>query len=153
MSYIKKSNIFNDKRTDPKVYWTVLNNFLNNIKIPSVSPILISGETITNIVEKANTFNQFFTSQCTSLESNSKLPSFLMNTDKSLNTVSMRKDDINLIITSLNSTKAHGVDNISIRMIQLCGNSIAFPLGQTFKSSLSQGVFPDTWKMALRQNI
>ena len=35
-----------------QVYWTILNNFLDNIKIPSVPPILISGETITNIVEQ-----------------------------------------------------------------------------------------------------
>ena len=45
MSYIlEKSSILNDKRTDPKVYWTVLNNFLNKIKITSVPSILISGE-------------------------------------------------------------------------------------------------------------
>ena len=43
---LKKSNGRNDKRIDPKVYWTVLNNFLNNINIPFVPPILISGETI-----------------------------------------------------------------------------------------------------------
>ena len=41
-SYIQeKSNVLNDKRTDPKGYWAVLNNFLNNSKIPSVPPILI----------------------------------------------------------------------------------------------------------------
>ena len=57
----------------------VLNNFLNNIKIPSVPPILISGKTITNIVEKANIFNESFASQCTPLEKKSKLPSLLMN--------------------------------------------------------------------------
>ena len=37
MCYIqKKSKALNDKSTDPKVYWTILNNFLNNIKIPSI---------------------------------------------------------------------------------------------------------------------
>ena len=71
-----------------------MNNFLNNIKIPSVPPIFISGETITNIVEKANNFNEFFASQCTLLENDSKRPSLLMNTDKRLNTVSIKKDDL-----------------------------------------------------------
>ena len=33
-------------------------------------------------------------------------------------------------------------------MIQFCGDSITLPLVQFFKSSLSQGVFADTWKMA-----
>ena len=94
MSYIKKNNVLNDKRADPKVYWTVLNNFMNNIKIPSVPPILISSETITNIVQKASIFNDFFASQCTPLENNSKLPFLLMSTDKRLSAVSIKKYDI-----------------------------------------------------------
>ena len=118
----KKSNVLNDKRTDPKVFWIVLNNFLNNNKIPFVSPILISGETIRNTVEKANILNEFLASQLTPLENNSKLPSLLMNTDKRLNTVSIRKDDIISMIKWLNPTKAHGFDNISVYMIQLCGD-------------------------------
>ena len=59
LAIFKKSHALNDKHTDSKVYWTALNNFLNNIKIPSVPPILKSGGTITNIVEKANIFNDF----------------------------------------------------------------------------------------------
>ena len=63
MGYIQnKSNALNDKNTDPKVYWIVLNNILHNIKIPSIPPILASGKTITNTVEKANLFNNFFAS-------------------------------------------------------------------------------------------
>ena len=58
--YSTKSDALNDKRTDQKVNWTVLNNFLNDIKIRFVHPILISGETITNIIEKTNIFNGFF---------------------------------------------------------------------------------------------
>ena len=43
---------------------------------------------------------------------------------------------------SLNPTKAHGVDNISICMIQLSGDSIKIPLFP------GQGIFSDTWKIA-----
>ena len=75
MDYIqKKSNALNDKNTDPKVYWIILNIILHNIKIPSITPILACGKTITNIVEKANLFNNFFASQCTPLENTRKLP-------------------------------------------------------------------------------
>ena len=35
--------------------------------------------------------------------------------------------DINLIIKNLNTGKAHGWDNMSIRMVKLCGKSIALP--------------------------
>ena len=51
-------------------------------------------------------------------------------------------------IKLLNPTKAYGFDKISICMIQLCEDSITLPLVQIFESSLSQRVFPDTWKMA-----
>ena len=53
-----------------------------------------------------------------------------------------------LIIKSLNPTKANWFLNISVRLIQLFGDSITPPLVQILKSSPSQGVFLDTWKMA-----
>ena len=66
MGYIqKKSNALNDKNTDLKVCWTVLNNILHNIKMPSIPPILASGKTVTNIVEKESLLsllNNFFAS-------------------------------------------------------------------------------------------
>ena len=149
MGYIqKKCDALNDKNTDPKVYWTILNNILHNIKIPSIPPILAYGKTITKMAEKANLFNNFFASQCTPLENTSKLPPFLMKTDKRLNTISFKNSDVTSIINSLKPTKAHAADNISIRMIQLCGLSITLPLTLIFKFSLRNGTFPDTWKMA-----
>ena len=61
MGYIeKKSNALNDKNIDPKVYWTILNNIMHNIKIASIPPILAYGKTNTNIVEKVNLFTNFF---------------------------------------------------------------------------------------------
>ena len=51
-----------------------------------------------------------------------------MSTDKRLNTVSIKKDDVTSIIKLLNPTKARGFDDISIRMIQLCGDAITLPL-------------------------
>ena len=120
---------------------------MNDINILSVPPIFISGETITNIIQKANILNEFFASQCTHLENSSKFPFLLMSTDKRLNAVCDNKYDITSIIKLLNPTKAHGFDNFSIHMIQLCGDSITLPLALVFKASLSQGAFPDTWKM------
>ena len=143
----------NDKNTDPKVYWTALNNILHNIKIPSIPPILASGKTIANIVEKVNLFNNFIASQCTPLENISKLPPLLMKTDKRLNTISFKDSHITSIIKSLKPTKAHGADNISIRMFQLYVDSITLPLTLIFTFSLWSGVFPDTWKMANKMPV
>ena len=47
---------------------------------------------------------------------------------------------------NLNTNKAHGWDNVSIRMIKLCGRSIVKPLKYLFESSLTAGIFPESWK-------
>ena len=86
-----------------------MNKILNNIKISAVPPIFMSGETIKYIVEEANIFNEYFASQCTTLENNSKLPLLPMNTNKRLKTVSMKKDDITSTIKSLNPTNLMGL--------------------------------------------
>ena len=53
---------------------------------------------------------------------------------------------ISLISINLNPEKAHGWDNISIRMIKLCGKAIVDPLRILFLSFLEEGVYPDDWK-------
>ena len=37
-------------------------------------------------------------------------------------------------------------DNLSIRMIQICGDSIITPLTILFESAIESGHFPDSWK-------
>ena len=41
--------------------------------------------------------------------------------------------------------KPHGWDDISIRMIQACGKSIALALKLLFKTILEEGTFPEDW--------
>ena len=42
--------------------------------------------------------------------------------------------------------KAHGWEQLSIRMIKTCGDSITFPLKLIFKSMVNEGLFLDDWK-------
>ena len=44
--------------------------------------------------------------------------------------------------------KAHGPDNISGRMIELCEDSIALPLSIIFNNIINTGIFPAIWKSA-----
>ena len=71
---------------------------------------------------------------------------FKYRTDKSLNSFTINENDIFLIIKNLNADKAHGWDNISVRIIQLCGKETILPLQLLFKSMLEEGIFPDDWK-------
>ena len=65
---------------------------------------------------------------------------------KRLSTVTFSARDIGKIIQNLDSNKAHGHDNLSIRMLKICGNSICLPLEMIFKLALLTGVFPSEWK-------
>ena len=56
--------------------------------------------------------------------------------------------DISATIKSLDPTKAHGWDNISLRITQICGDSLTLPLKLIFGSSLKEGTFPEIWKYA-----
>ena len=74
---------------------------------------------------KANIFNKFFVDQCSALKNNSVLPtSQILITSSRLCTSDFNEEEIIKIIRSLNVNKAHGHDDIFIRMIKICDKSI-----------------------------
>ena len=48
------------------------------------------------------------------------------------------------MITDVN--KAHGHDDISIRVIKICDNSLVRPLPLLFEKSFDNSYFPELWK-------
>ena len=130
-----------------KVCWSLLKIFLNNMKIPIMPPLFYENCFITDSKEKAQLFNIFFSKQCSLIPNNSSLPADVNYiTDKRLSTVTFSARDIGKIIQNLDSNKAHGHDNLSIRMLKICGDSICVPLKMIFKQALLTGVFPSEWK-------
>ena len=63
-----------DPTISPNTYWSILKTFLNNKKLPYISPIYHNNNHITDFKEKAQIFNDFFAKQCTLVENSSKLP-------------------------------------------------------------------------------
>ena len=53
-----------------------------------------------------------------------------------------------LIIKTLDAKKTLGWDNISIKILQICGDPIALPLMLVFETTLKEEKFPDIWKIA-----
>ena len=56
------TNKFNDPKTAPKTYCSILSRFLHNKKIPAIPPLLINDKFISDFRTKANLFNNFFVS-------------------------------------------------------------------------------------------
>ena len=129
---LKMTSKLEDSNTAPKRYWSILNRFLYNKKIPAIPPLLVDGTFIPDFCEKANPFNNFFASVCTPIKNNSTLPPFTYKTNTRINCFPVANKDVLLIINSLDSSKAHGYDNISIKII--------------FEESLKKGIFSDMLK-------
>ena len=73
------------------------------------------------------------------------LPDISFHISTSLNSFSVTEKDILAIIKSLDPNKSHRWD-ISMKMIKMCGGTLAFPLKMIFEAVLNDGVFPNDWK-------
>ena len=83
--------------------------------------------------KKAELFNSLFADQYSLISNSNELPSKLEH---------FSKNDIAKMIQNLNPNKAHGHDQISIRMLNFV-TSISNPLEIIFNQCLKTGVFPN----------
>ena len=96
-------------------------NILKWEKTPLIPPLLVNDKLECDFKKKANHFNEFFASKCTPLNNGSTLPHLLSNAPTvELSSFQFNDDDVMKIIRTLHVTKAHGCDDISIRMIKIC---------------------------------
>ena len=103
---------------------------------------------VLDYLAKAEIFNDYFVLQCTSLDTGSEIPRDVPLCAPLLSTFDISDEKILRIIRSLNPNKAHGWDQISIRMIKLCDISLVTPLKLIFEACRMQGTFPESWKRA-----
>ena len=98
---------------------------------------------VTEFLVKANLLNDYFSQQCTTVDNGSSIPpNITFATEQKLSTFEFCLDDIIKIIKLLDANKAHGHDEISIRMIKLCASSIANPLSILFRNCFENECFP-----------
>ena len=64
----------NDPKTAPKNYWKILKRFLNCTKIPLIPQLLVGNQFVSDFLEKANLFNDYFSKQHMTIHSNSTTP-------------------------------------------------------------------------------
>ena len=88
-------------------------------------------------------FNSHFASRWIPVNNSSVLPPLEYKANGRLPSVNRKEDDMYIILKNRNPGKAHGCNNTSITMIQLCGKAIVEPLRILL---LEEGVYPDDWK-------
>ena len=90
----------------------------------------------------------YFAKQCTPFDTPSTLPQVRYHTADRLSQFVITVADVADLLKVLKAGKAHGHDDISVRMIQLCGNEICQPLVIVFRSIIDTGIYPSQWKLA-----
>ena len=115
--------------------------FLNK-KTPKILPLFMDGSVITDFKMKASLFNSHFAKQCSIIENTSNLPEQNTPSEYSFSSINLNDDKLLSLIQSLDVSKSHGHDNISIRMIKICESSIIKPLMTIFRNYLNAGIFP-----------
>ena len=149
--YYRLGAQLNDPSRSAKSYWTTLKTFYNKRKIPFIPLLLVNNSYVTDFKEKADLFNEFFLQEnfkCTPIANDSTLPTLLETPNETLPFLQTIASDIRKFIKALKVNKAHGHDEISIRMLKLCESAITKLLYFIFKNCLSSNTFLDVWKKA-----
>ena len=122
-------------------YWAILNRLFYNKNIPAIPPLFVDGSFTSDYCKKANIFNKFFCFYMPPIKNNIALPPLLYKTNTRINTFFLTNKDMLSIIKSLDSSKSHGCDNISIKMIKICSESVTITLKTIFEESLKKDYF------------
>ena len=119
--FIRLGKKLGDPSRSIKTYWATLRTLWNGKKVSNIPPLLANDELITEFEVKANIFNKYFASQCTTINNNSVLPSTLNHlTDDKLSSFNISPEVIFELIKNLDPHKAHGHDDISVKMLAMC---------------------------------
>ena len=114
--FLKAGKTLASPGTPSKTYWSLINTVLNKAKIPIIPPLLEDGLFVTDFTQKAQLFNDYFILQCTTIDTGSEIPENIPVTCTLINDFAISDEKILQIIRSLNPNKAHGWDEISVRM-------------------------------------
>ena len=121
-------NKVNDPNTSQKSYWKIISRVMNKCRTPKSPPLLVNNVFILGCKEKAKLFNDFLSNKCRLIANNNVLSTFNFLTDKRIDQISIKKDEIVYLARNLNPNKASGSDRISGQMLLVCDDSAGMPL-------------------------
>jgi len=126
-----------------------LYNYINSLQKRNNLPFMMYNEnsSATTNGEKASLFNTYFKSVFT--KSNFVLPSSsdIVTPDPIISDITISEEAVYKSLSSLNPTKAMGMDNIGPKVLKICAASLTIPLHHLFLMCLSQCKIPSEWKI------
>ena len=140
-------NTLTNLRTSEKSYWRILNKVMNKCKVPKIPSLLVNNKFSSNCREKATSFTQLFSQQCSLVRNNCIFPNFSYYTNERISNMRLTTDCITPLTRSLNPNKATCSGGISSQMLLLCDETVVLPLNIIFSNILQTGIYPDIWKL------
>ena len=103
-----------------QIYWSIRYRRIIKKNVTNIPPLLENGKFVKNVETKANVFNEYIVAKCRELETGSTIPTFIPRFPMPLSNMSIDRDKLLRLITSLDTNKAHGCDGISAAIIKMC---------------------------------
>jgi len=137
--------------------WHIANKFLGKSKSTDM-PLIENGKTITDDKEKAETMNEFFIEKVELLRGQinpkqienplQKLKQACQWKNRNFQFKKVTKKEVERIISKMKKSSSSGVDGISSMHVKIVKKELAPALTILINSSLTEGVFPDCFKLA-----
>ena len=152
---IEYYNDLNNKVSDPKLFgqkewWKLVKQFMKKTGIESdeIPPLNVNGQILYTNQEKANALNYFFIQQGNLINAETDPLPHVERKDTEIREIILKEFEVKKAMTNLNPNKASGPDEINNKMLITAADIISTPLTKYFNRCLSQGKFPQKWKMA-----
>ena len=138
-------DLSNSLSTNPKRFWNFFRT-LNDTK-GSIPDLKVGGQVISDINEKANSFNKFFHSVFNTRNITIPHGAYPMP-DPDLCNINLTEDEVLANLKNLNPSKAQGPDGIPMKILKDSAVHLAKPITKLFNKSLEDGTVPSDWKRA-----
>ena len=152
-------DMFQTQKTDLKKSWGILNEALNRNKekVDLPSEFIYKNKTITDAIDIANSFNEYFANIGPNLSkkidpsvnSTTTYKSYLTDTtDFRFQFRQISELEVRSAIDNLENITSCGCDGISNKLLKLIKNEISKPITLIVNQSLKTGIFPKAFKIA-----
>jgi exonuclease III len=145
-----------DKADNPSEIWKISNNILNPKTKHSLT-LSEEGKEIKNDKEIANIFNKYFIEKISNLRDRisankedplKKLKEKYKQHKPHFSLKTVTENQVRKIIKESKNKKSHGIDKITMSTIKGALNVLITPITHIVNTSITQGQFPEQWKMA-----
>ena len=156
---VAKSRCFNRiemtdfRYNDQKQFWKTIKYFMKGNRFAHIPPILKRSdvgctEHVYTDDKKATVLNEYFTSISNFTYITDSLPDFEQKTNATLDNNNISQQDVLVVIHTLKSDKAPGIDGIRKRLLKVTSKTIVRPKPLLFNKFINTNCFDVCWKEA-----